>query len=78
MQTDNSGNASRSYVITLYKNGSPTALTLNFTGDNAVKTVTDLVHSVSFAANDRMACTIQLSGSGTPTVNNIVVSVELY
>lgn len=61
---DQGAGAGDTFTITVYKNGSATALTTGVSGAAQVDN-SDLVNSVSFAAEDYLA--IEIIGTGTPS-----------
>lgn len=62
----------KSYTVTLYKNGSSTALTV--TVSDLATTGSDTTHTVSVAAGDKLR--IEYTTSGTPTSTQMNTSVE--
>jgi hypothetical protein len=58
-------NALASLAVTLFKNGSSTALTLTIAGGSAAATYSNIVNSISFAAGD--GWTLQYVNAGSAT-----------
>jgi len=63
-------NASASLAVTLFKNGSSTALTLTIAGGSAAGTYSNTANSVSFAAGDGWALGFVNAGSATAAASS--------
>lgn len=74
IQSDAAPGASKSYVVTIRKNGSDIAITATLSGASQT-TASDLSHTVSVAAGD--AISVKVAPSGTPAAARITWSMEL-
>lgn len=70
VRTSTTQSGTGNLVITVMKNGSPTAITLTITAGSVAGTFTDLVNTVAFAAGDLIS--YQMANGATATSANIL------
>jgi hypothetical protein len=73
MSTGGAAGTGAGYTATLYKNGSPTSITMTISGASAVS-ATDSTHSISVSPGDVLYWSV--SPSGTPTARALAISLE--
>ena len=68
--------STRTTTLTVYKNGSPTAFTVTFTGTDIQKEY--YATSVDFAKNDLLSLYVEYTGNNQNTTHDLVVQIDAF